>query len=130
MERDTQVCTTTSYQSCIKTYSGERLDVLGKASVTVEYKNRVAGLPVYVLKGRGSNLMGRNWLGHINLDWGYIKKVSTALDDVLSKHAKVFEEGLGTMKGVEAKLSLKEGSKPKLCKPRSVPFVLREVTEI
>ena len=58
----------------LKTCSGERLDVLGKASVTVEYKNPVAGLPVYVLKGKGPNLMGRNWLGHINLDWGYIKK--------------------------------------------------------
>ena len=57
------------------------------------------------------------------------KKVSTALDDVLSKHAKVFEEGLGTMKGVESKLSLKEGSKPKFCKPRSVSFALREVIE-
>ena len=113
----------------LKTYSGERLDVLGKASVTVEYKNQVAGLLVYVSKGEGPNLMGRNWLGHINLDWGYIKKVSTALDDVLSKHAKVVEEGLGTMKGVEAKLSLKEGSKPKFCKPRSVPFALREVIE-
>ena len=83
----------------LKTYSGERLDVLGKASVTVEYKNQVKGLSVYVLKGKGPNLMGRNWLGHINLDWGYIKKVSTALDNVLSQHAKVFEEGLGTMKG-------------------------------
>ena len=48
---------------------------------------------------------------------------------MLSKHAKVFEEGLGTMKGVEAKLSLKEGSKPNFCKPRSVPFALREVIE-
>ena len=54
---------------------------------------------MYVLKGKGPNVMGRNWLGHINLDWGCIKKVSTALDDVLSKHAKVLEEGLGTMKG-------------------------------
>ena len=48
---------------------------------------------------------------------------------MLSKYAKVFEEGLDTMKGVEAKLSLKEGSKPKFCKPRSVQFALREVIE-
>ena len=48
---------------------------------------------------------------------------------MLSEHAKVSEEGLVTMKGVEAKLSLKEGSKPKFCKPRSVPFALREVIE-
>ena len=52
----------------LKTYSAEMLDVLGKASVTVEYKNQVAGLPVYALKGKEPNLMGRNWLGHINLD--------------------------------------------------------------
>ena len=33
------------------------------------------------------------------------------------------------MKDVKAKLHLKKGSIPKFCKPRSVPFALRETIE-
>ena len=58
-----------------------------------------------------------------------MKKVSTALDDVLKNHAEVFEEGIGTMKSVKAKLRLKEVSVSKCCKPCSVPFALRAAIE-
>ena len=47
----------------------------------------------------------------------------------MKNHAGVFEEGIGIMKGVKTKLHLKEGSVPKFCKPRSVPFALREAIE-
>ena len=114
----------------LKTYSGERLKVPGQTDVSVEYHNQVAKLPVFDLRGRGPDLMGRSWLGQVNLDWGYIKKVSTALGDLLKNHAELFEEGIGTMKGMKAKLHSKEGSIPIFCKPRSVPFALREAIEM
>ena len=59
--------------------------------LSVEYHNQVVKLPVYVLRGRGPDFMGRNWLGRVNLAWGYVNEVSIALDDVSKNHAEVSE---------------------------------------
>ena len=40
----------------LKTYSGERLEVLGQTDISVEYHNQVTKLPVYVLRGKGPDL--------------------------------------------------------------------------
>ena len=49
---------------------------------------------------------------------------------VLGKHTTLFEAGLGTIQGLEAKLYLKEGAKPRFCRARQVPFAIREKVEI
>ena len=41
----------------------------------------------------------------------------------------MFEGGLGTIKGVEAKLYLKEGAKPRFCRACQVPFAIRQTVE-
>ena len=53
----------------LKTYSGEKLEVLGQTDLSVEYHNQAAKLPAYVLRGKGPDLMGCNWLGQVNLNW-------------------------------------------------------------
>jgi len=52
--------------------------------------------------------------------------VSSELDQLIPE---VFKEGLGTVKGCQVKLSVKEGAKPKFFKPRSVPFAVKEAIE-
>ena len=52
------------------------------------------------------------------------------MEAVLGKHTTVFEAGLGTIQGLEAKLYLKEGAKPRFCRARQVPFTIREKVEI
>ena len=48
---------------------------------------------------------------------------------ILEKHKVVFEEGLGPMKGFEAKILVDSDAAPKFCKARSVPLATREKVE-
>lgn len=60
----------------LKTYTGEKLKVLGKISALVRYRGQECLLP---LRESGPSLFGRNWLQKIRLDSGSIKHVSTEL---------------------------------------------------
>ena len=44
----------------LKTYTGERLGVLGKAQVQVQNENTEKTLPVVIVKADGPNLLGRS----------------------------------------------------------------------
>ena len=74
------------------------------------------------------------WKRLAKLDWRCIGLLSVnkdkeKVDDLLSKYSNVFEEGLTTMNTFKAQLQLKEGSTPKFCKARNVPFALRPAVE-
>ena len=76
----------------LKTYSGERLKVVGEIEVKVEYENQNAKS---VVVGDGPNLLGRNWLQLIRLNWHSIKVVNTPKDrslDYLSDKFNVCRE--------------------------------------
>ena len=98
----------------LKTYTGEHLKLQGEARITVCYKDQEFGLPLIVLKGDGPLLLGRNWLQKIVLDWKEIKHGVTSLDEFLQKYNTLFDNKLGTMKGVQAKLTVKPDSKSKI----------------
>ena len=111
------------------TYSSEPLTVLGQLSVQVCYNGYVGTHPLVVVKGNGSNLMGRDWLSVIRLDWASIKAVTfgrPTLDNLVKRYSEVFAPGVGTMQKVRAHLSLKEGAQPRFCRPRTVPYALKD----
>ena len=49
-------------------------------------------------------MFGRNWLNAIKIDWGSIKQLHNQVDEVLSRHHSLFQDELGTLQGVQAKL--------------------------
>ena len=53
----------------LRTYSGEVIQVLGKQTVDVQYKDQSYALPIYIVAGSGPALFGRNWMKFIHLDW-------------------------------------------------------------
>ena len=84
------------------------------------------------MKGGGPNLLGRDWLEEIRSDWETIFQIAwasdnprSALHDVLSKYQDVFAEGLGTLKGVKARIYVDQAADPKCIKARAAPYALR-----
>lgn len=118
----------------LRTYNKQRIKVLGKTYVTVNYKMQEKFLPIIVVKGRGPNLLGRWWLKHIKLDWAEIKSrvqhvtshpQSQTLQQVLAKHEGVFKKELGTLRGFKATIQVPTDAAPRFYRPRSVPYAMK-----
>lgn len=117
----------------LRTYSGEAVPVLGRIMVRVQADKTAKILPLLVVKGAGSDLIGRDWLLDLPLDWRSINQVQTdehpGIRRLLEKYASVFEPGLGQYTGPPVQLRLKPDARPRFFKARSVPFALRSKVE-
>ena len=113
----------------LKTYTGQEIPVAGVCKFDVSYKGRPSEtLEVVVVKGQGPNLLGRDWLKHIKLEWAEILHVhqDQTLNEILKEAEDVFDEKRGTINGVKAKIVLDTPeTKPKYFKPRPVPYAIR-----
>ena len=114
----------------LHTYTGEKLTVLGQINVSVQYGNQSFNLPVIVVSGTGPNLMGRDWLKHIKLNWAQVCAVSVPnpLQEVLNRHQTVFCDELGELKGTQASIAIDSNVQPRY-KPRSLPFTIKAKVE-
>ena len=98
----------------LHTYTGEQLEVLGSVSMQVEYKNQHECLPLLVVKGCGSSLLGRNWFQKVRLDWPEIHQLQET----------------GTLERIlQKQISIDSQVQPRFCKPHPVPFDLRNKVE-
>ena len=62
-------------------------------------------LQLYVMKGAGPTLLGREWLHSIRLNWPlmHLEKQS-GFRDVLDRHAAVFSDKLGRLLNIKARI--------------------------
>ena len=105
--------------------------MLGQVAVDVSYGSQNGSYTLYVVKGRGTSLLGRDWMKHIRLDWksiaSTIKSVtSPCYQPLLDKYADVFKDELGTLNLMKAHLQVQSQATPKR---RAVPFALKEALE-
>ena len=116
----------TSVRLC--TYTGQAASVLGQVLVKVQYNNVNETVPLQVVKGSGTTLLGRDWLQKFRLDWKTIFKLHTTLtlQEVLDGHEEVFSDKLGTLKDYKVKFYLEEQATPQFFKARPLPLALRE----
>lgn len=118
----------------LKTYTGERMGVVGEWDVQVQYQQQSKTLPLIVVTGDGPSLLGRNWLKHLRLDWEKIGKIAAgqtpeSLESLIAEHAAIFKDELGTIQPFKAKLQVKQNATPRFFKPRSVPFAIKGAIE-
>ena len=119
----------------LSTYTGQKISVCGEIKVKVRYGQQVRVCTLIVVEGDGPNLVGRDWLRSFKLDWHRIQKVQVSdslnrgLDTLLTRFVEVFEKSKSPIVPYLAKLHLKGQSKPVFCRPRSVPFALKEGIE-
>ena len=97
----------------LNTYFGERLTLLGEFQVRVTYQTQEVQLPLVVVEGDKSVLLGRNWLDKL-LDWATIFKVSevNAVDGLIAKYQVLFEKVYGLIKQFKASIQVCEDAQP------------------
>ena len=61
-----------SSKAVLSTYTGEKIPVLGEVLIPVKYQKQQYNLPAMVVKSPGPNLLGRDWLQVIKLNWNGI----------------------------------------------------------
>lgn len=108
----------------LKTYTGEPILPIGVMPVTVEYNDQCSKLDLYVVQTEGPALIERNWLRKLRLDWKSIKSLHFTVPDGLSTQRKlekvlycaatVFQPGMGTLKHIKGKITLRKDSVPEL----------------
>ena len=118
----------------LHTNTAEPVEPMGLCNVTVQYKGQSKELPIYVMENEGSTLFGRECFESIRLDWPLLRlgtsNVVPALEEVLSKHAlSVFSEGLGRMKNIQARIQLKEGSRPRFWKAHPIALARKPAVD-
>ena len=102
-------------EALLSTYTGEQILVAGIVSVPVKYGDQEANLLALVISSDGPNLFGVDWLKVIQINWSQIFKVEAkhqvanhGLQQVLEEHKEVFQEELGSLNGMEAKIYVDE----------------------
>ena len=123
-------------------YAGTPLDVAGQILVDVEHNGQRATLPLLVVRAEryAPPLLGRSWMMKIRLDWANLfpssngqfavgQDTDVRVERLKELYAEVFKPELGTVKGVTAKLHLRENATPVFQRARPVPFVLRSAVE-
>ena len=111
----------------LRTYSKHSLSVRGSISVKVKCNGNICTLNPLVVKGNGPALLGRDWIKKINLDWSSVNRVAPdSFEELCNRYPEVFQPTLGKVTGIKAKLHVVTGAIPRFCKPRSVPYALRE----
>ena len=83
----------------------------GSLQVLVRHGGQKVHLPLTVVKGSGPSLLDRDWLSQLQIDWKQVRHISaSALESLLEHKKKLFEPGLGKLKGFWAKTSCGPGS--------------------
>ena len=119
----------------LKTYTGERMQILGTLTVKVFYLSLDPfDLELVVVSGDYPCLMSRDWLQVTHLDWPSIAVVlqgasTRAVWAVLNNYPDVFTEGLGIISPFKAILFVVKDAKPRFHRAQTVPFALKSHVE-
>ena len=121
----------------LRTYTDELVKVIGTLNVIVKYEKQEEDLQTLVVGGSGPNLLGRDWLRVLTLNWKELFKMKvdksnqeSSLVGLIDKFSEVFEEGLGTCKGPKVRIHVDPEARPKSFKARPVPYAMTGKIEV
>ena len=90
-----------------KTYSGKTIKTLGKALIPVRYKSQIFMLLLYIIEWEKPNLLGRDWLSNLQLNWNDLfsikEKQNQNLENLLDKLREIILNEMRTMENEKAK---------------------------
>ena len=113
----------------LKSYSGEEIHINGLINCDVTLDGQSKQLSLYVVQGGEKPLFGREWIHELELDTVTVNKLKCQplqqVEHLKAKYKDIFSPELGKLKGIKAKLHLKENFTPKFVKARPVPYALK-----
>ncbi|KAL1472741.1 hypothetical protein MTO96_022794 [Rhipicephalus appendiculatus] len=100
--------------------SGELAPVQGSLPATVRLGNHECRDVLHVVPGRCPSLMGRGWMKDLGIALRNVMDVKaiTSVEGLVAEYASVFDDTLGTLKGVSAKIKIEDNAKPRKRKAR------------
>ena len=114
----------------LRTYAGKILHVLGRVTTMVSHCRNSAELDIYVVAGDGPNLLGRDSLVKLKLNWNFVFNIhGDSSVHILSEYPELFKTELGTWKHGKVKLAIDSSAKPRFLKARTVPYALQQVVD-
>ena len=121
----------------LKTYSGERITPKGELTMDAKIKGRI--YPLIVVDSPGPPLLGRDWMRVVNIEWRDINhmelkqeqkaEMEERLRRLKEHYSSVFEDCLGKLVGMKARLTLKPDATPRFVKAKPVPYTMRPKIE-
>ena len=115
----------------LTSYTGQSIAVLGKIEPEIKYNAQTVRMPILVVKGDRPNLLGRNILVVMRMDWPNLLSIqqSVTSSKLVEEFPNVFSEGLGTLKGAKVEIYVDETIQPRFHKARPVPYAMKEKIE-
>lgn len=115
----------------LRTWTDAPVALLGRTTLRVQYKDIGRDLDIFVAKGKGPNLLGRDWFAplNFNLDVNFVSNLDDNECQMITKYVEVFKEGLGTYRGQPVAIHVKEGAIPRFIKARPVPYAIKDRVE-
>ncbi|KAL3246960.1 hypothetical protein MRX96_057314 [Rhipicephalus microplus] len=70
--------------------------------------------------------MGRGWIKGLGIELRSVMDVKaiTSVEGLVAEYASVFDDALGTFRGVSAKITIEDNAKPRFFKSHPVPFAM------
>lgn len=114
----------------LRSYTKEHLAILGFLEVTVSHKAKCARLRLFVVRGSGTSLLGRDWFPALGISLcgiNYVPGSEAPLtrSTAISEFPEVFAEGLGKSKGPPVRIEVNAGATPVFRKARQIPVALQ-----
>ncbi|XP_063377580.1 uncharacterized protein K02A2.6-like [Cydia fagiglandana] len=120
----------------LRTWTSAPLELIGQTTLHVQYKDITCDLSIYVAKGKGPNLIGRDWFAPLKFSLNVDSNDSVLnldidhnTDTIMARHSEVFKDGLGTYRGQPVTIHVKPGAAPKYIKARPVPYAIKDRVE-
>lgn len=124
-------------------YCKKQIKVLGYVPVTVRNGESVSKLNLYITTEYKEPLLGREWILQLQKKNSEIRNFMNTLQNIhkiqeadnlqlqqlLQEFKDITDLAISKIANVQAKLKLKDKVNPVFCKPRAVPFRLREKIE-
>ena len=106
------------------------MKVLGRMAVNMKFRDRLVEARIMVTEYQ-QNLLERDLIGKLGvLTVNFVKVAGTdTVRATLDRHPKLFQEELGKLKGVQAKVNVDGDRAPGFFKPRPLPYAMRKKVE-